>query len=439
MRWATAALMHLGTLVVVLGLGKVHAQFIGHYDYTGSSRLAWSLAYSAILSLAAYGAGFPDLLAGRSRFAAAGVATGAAALVVSIVQLAAGSALLPRFVVFSSALVLLLWYSTSATVARGRRERGATRARVVAVVTDEEGGELHRDLAATPEKPAMLVTTMRVEEAVDVAGDSPLIRVAEATNANVVVLDRHAQTEDSIVAQAARLHERGTRVRTLTLFYDEWLGKMPIEELERMSLMFDIGEIHRVHYGRVKRVIDLILALVGCGLLALLIPIVVLGDLFANRGPLLYRQLRVGRNGGTFEILKFRTMRPAPEGPIDEWTVHDDPRVTPFGGLLRRMHLDELPQVVNILRGDLAVVGPRPEQPHYVDELVTKIPFYDVRHLVRPGLTGWAQVKYGYAGDERDAIQKLQYEFYYLRHQDLVFDLRILGRTLRAVFGMQGR
>ena len=101
--------------------------------------------------------------------------------------------------------------------------------------------------------------------------------------------------------------------------------------------------------------------------------------------------------------------------------------------------LDELPQIVNILLGDLSRVGPRPEQPHYVEELVAKLPFYELRHLVRPGLTGWAQVKYGYAGSERDALEKLQYEFFYLRHQSLGLDLRVLVRTVRSVIGARGR
>lgn len=134
-------------------------------------------------------------------------------------------------------------------------------------------------------------------------------------------------------------------------------------------------------------------------------------------------------------------MRSAPAGSTDgaDWTSVDDPRITPFGKLLRRSHLDELPQVLNIVRGDLSVVGPRPEQPRYVRELSASLPFYGMRHLVRPGLTGWAQVKYGYAGDEDDALEKLQYEFFYLRHQNLRFDLRILGRTVRSVFGSEGR
>jgi lipopolysaccharide/colanic/teichoic acid biosynthesis glycosyltransferase len=133
-------------------------------------------------------------------------------------------------------------------------------------------------------------------------------------------------------------------------------------------------------------------------------------------------------------------MGPAADGvPGNEWTTEQDPRITPFGRWLRVSHLDELPQVVNILRGDLAVVGPRPEQPRYVDELSDKLPFYGMRHLVRPGLTGWAQVKYGYAGDERDALEKLQYEFFYLRRQSLTLDLRIVVRTVRSVLGGEGR
>ncbi len=168
-------------------------------------------------------------------------------------------------------------------------------------------------------------------------------------------------------------------------------------------------------------------------------PLVLVGDAVANRGPLFYRQPRVGRNGTTFDILKFRTMRAcAPEDSAD-WTAEDDLRVTPFGGLLRRTHLDELPQVINILRGDLSVVGPRPEQPQVVAEMSGKLPFYRLRHLVRPGLTGWAQVKYQYAGTEAETLEKLQYEFFYLRRQSLGLDLRIVARTVRSVVGQEGR
>ena len=267
----------------------------------------------------------------------------------------------------------------------------------------------------------------------------PLVESVVRSGATVVVLDRDAQGDESIVGQAAALHEAGIRVRTLTLFYDEWLGKLPVWELERVSLMFDIGELHRARYGRVKRLADVAFGLVGLVPFVVLLPFVLVGDLIANRGPLFYSQDRVGKNGATFKILKFRTMHPEGHTLANEWTSEDDPRITPFGHFMRRTHLDEIPQVINVLRGDLSIVGPRPEQPHYVRELAGKIPFYDLRHRVRPGLTGWAQVKYGYAGTEGDALQKLQYEFFYLRHQSLSLDARILGRTVRSVVGGRGR
>jgi len=266
----------------------------------------------------------------------------------------------------------------------------------------------------------------------------PLVDAANDTDATVVVLGRDAQSDESVVVQAAQLHERGVRIRTLSMFYEQWLGKLPVSELERISLLFDIGEVHAPRYARVKRLLDIGFSLCALPVLVLAIPAVGVGNLLANRGPLFFRQPRTGRNGREFQILKFRTMTPSGDGAGDT-TVIDDPRVTRFGSILRRTHLDELPQVWNILRGELSIVGPRPEQPHLVAQLEGKIPFYRLRHLVRPGLTGWAQVKYHYGADEIDALEKLQYEFYYLRHQSLALDLRIVGRTARSVVGGDGR
>jgi lipopolysaccharide/colanic/teichoic acid biosynthesis glycosyltransferase len=205
-----------------------------------------------------------------------------------------------------------------------------------------------------------------------------------------------------------------------------------------VALMFDIGEIHRARYGRFKRALDLAIGVVVVPVFLACIPLVFLANFAANRGPLFYRQRRVGRNNEEFTIWKFRTMRPDVDAPTT-WTTTDDPRVTRFGRVLRRTHVDELPQTVNLLRGELSTVGPRPEQPRYVDDLSEKIRFYRLRHLVRPGITGWAQVKYDYGSTDIDAMEKLQYEFWYLRHQGLVLDVRVIGRSLRSVVGRGGR
>ncbi|HEV2759968.1 MAG TPA: sugar transferase [Acidimicrobiales bacterium] len=440
MRRVARPLLLAGVVVAVLGLSKLHAATHG-YDYTASSRFVWSLAYIALLWAACYGAGLPELPRTRRSAAVTALAsTAAAALSMSVLQLVAGSALLPRFVVLGTPGLLVPFAVLCSSLARKGRVWDGQRDRVVAVTGPEERGNLVRDLDAQPERPAVLSWVLSPEEArSEGSHDTPLIDVARATNATVVVLDRAGLADQSIVAQAAELHESGVRVRTLSLFYDQWLGKLPVSELERIGLLFDIGEVHRSRYGRVKRILDTLGAAVGAAALVVVVPVVWLGNKLGNQGPLFYRQTRVGKGGSEFQILKLRTMRPAAEGDGSAWTAEDDPRITPFGAWLRRSHLDELPQVVNILRGDLSVVGPRPEQPRYVEELESKIPFYRLRHLVRPGLTGWAQVKYPYGASEGDALEKLQYEFFYLRHQSLALDLRITGRTLRSVLGRGGR
>ncbi|MFP5318095.1 MAG: sugar transferase [Acidimicrobiia bacterium] len=424
----------------MFGLALVHARWIGHYSFTGSGRFGWTVAYAGLLCVFAYGFGLPD--AHRSRRAALGASVGAAfagAVAISLVQLFVGDALLPRFVVFGSALLLPDWYRICVGMAAGGRLRAEARDRVVVVARPQDVRMLELELLDAPERPASIVAQLAPDEAVTRDGQPALLTLTGSADPTVVVLDREAQDEPDVVAQVALLHERGVRVRSLSLFYEEWLGKLPVTDLERASLLFDIGEVHRAGYGRAKRLLDLPIALLGCLVLAIVMPLVLVGNLIGNRGPVFYRQQRVGKAGAEFTILKFRTMTPAlASAPVDQWTAEQDPRVTRFGQLLRRSHLDELPQVVNILRGDLSVVGPRPEQPHYVEHLTDKLPFYALRHLVRPGLTGWAQVKYGYAGSESDAREKLQYDLWYLRHQGLGTDLRIIGRTLRSVLGSQG-
>jgi lipopolysaccharide/colanic/teichoic acid biosynthesis glycosyltransferase len=431
-------LLYGGTFGIVLGMARYHAQFIGHYTFHTSQRVPWTVAYALALCLAAYGVGLPDLARRRGAWGPAIGAAGVGAGVISMVQLCLGSPLLPRFVVFSSAVLACPWFAVCVGIADIGRSREEGRDRVVLVAGPEERSAFELEIEGDLERPAALARALSPAEGH--ASDpraKPLVRAVLDAKGTVLVLDRTASLDDTIVEQAALLHEAGLRVRSLSFFYDEWLGKLPVTELERMSLMFDVGELQRVRYGRLKRICDLIVGLVGLLALLILVPIVLIGNALANRGPLFFRQGRVGRNSRVFEIVKFRTMRPD-RGP-GEWTAENDDRVTPWGRFMRRTHIDELPQVVNILRGDQSVVGPRPEQPRYVAELRSKIPFYDLRHLVRPGLTGWAQVKYRYGASDIDAMEKLQYEFYYLRHQSLILDFRIIGRTIRSVVGRGGR
>ena len=430
-RWS----LFLGTALVVLGLGKVHAKYLGLYDFTGSYRFGWSIAYIVLLCVGAYGVGLPDLP--RNAYQALWSSLGAAvigAAGMSTAQLVLGSQLLPRFVIFWSAVFLIPGWSLTGFIAARDRQRQRRRDRVLLVADEDDVERLSAELARSPERRATVVDVLKPEE----ASAGRLLAAASDAHASVVVLAREALNDDAVIEQVADLHEHGVRVRTLTLFYDEWLGKLPLSELERVALMFDIGEIHRARYGRFKRALDLLVAVAALPFFLVSIPIVFVANLAANRGPLFYRQRRVGRNNDEFTIWKFRTMRPDASAPTT-WTVQDDPRVTPLGRMLRKSHIDELPQTINLLRGEISTVGPRPEQPSYVNDLTDKIRFYRLRHLVRPGVTGWAQVKYDYGASDADAIEKLQYEFWYLRHQSLTLDLRIVGRTLRSFARGGGR
>ncbi len=190
----------------------------------------------------------------------------------------------------------------------------------------------------------------------------------------------------------------------------------------------------------VKRTLDIVCAgigLIGGSPLMLLVAAAIRLD---SKGPILFRQVRVGRNGESFELWKFRSMRIDAEQQGAQWAEENDPRVTRIGKWLRKFRLDELPQFINVLRGDMSFVGPRPERPVFVDQLKLQIPYYGERHFVRPGITGWAQVQYCYGASIADTIRKLEYDLYYLKHMSVFFDLLIILKTIGVVVnGRHGR
>ena len=429
-----------GIALAVIGTGLAHAALRAPSPQLGHQNPVWAYGlYGTFLGLAAVVVGLPDeprdwQPAVASSLAAVVAGTGA----FSLVQLLRPG-LLPRFVLTSTAMLLWPWLTLCCVVSRSTRRHQRRRDRVFAVLDAEDGAIFMADAIAGHPRTEQVFTLVDITSPEMMKGETPLLSACRASEATVLVLSEEAQRDDRIVMQAGALHQEGVRVRSLEGFYDEWFGKLPLSSLSRMALMTDIGEVHRGSYPHTKRVVDIAAAIVGLVLLLPLSVVVCIGNIVANRGKLLFRQSRVGRNGRSFTMIKFRTMRTGPATPTDSWTTPNDPRITRFGRVLRRAHLDELPQMWNVLRGDLSLVGPRPEQPHYVRELSEKLPFYELRHVVQPGVTGWAQVKYRYASSESDAFEKLQYDLFYLRHQSMTLDLRIISRTIRSVLFGRGR
>jgi len=432
----------LGVAAIVLGFSKLHASRVADppYDFSSSPRFPWALAFIVATIVGGYALGLPDLVRSRKAAASASIAAPLIGVgAVSVLQLASGQPLLPRAVMFATVLVTPAWWMLCCAALGDARAGARARERVVVVASADDIARLTDDLSNQAEREAEILGSLTTDgPETDPYSGRALLDLCASSNATVVVLSRSATDDELLMAQAALLHGDGVRIRTLGLFYEQWIGKLPLSEVERVSMMFDIGELHRARYGRIKRIVDVIVSTALVPVLAALAVIVWCLNPLLNRGSLWYRQPRVGRNGKAFSILKFRTMLAVPSTE-EAWTQVGDARVTKLGRILRTTHLDELPQVINILRGELSLIGPRPEQPDFVAELTAKLPYYNVRHLVRPGLTGWAQVKYSYGSTTEDALQKLQYEVYYLRRQSLRLDAVIAWRTIRAVALRQGR
>jgi sugar transferase (PEP-CTERM system associated) len=241
------------------------------------------------------------------------------------------------------------------------------------------------------------------------------------------------------IEELLRAKMSGVRVEDATTTYERVTGKILIDGLRPSWLIFSDGfRVSRVTR-LMKRTIDLFLSLALAILTLPLMALTALLVLLEDGGPVLYRQERVGENGRTFTLSKFRSMRKdAESGGKPIWARDGDDRITRVGRFIRKTRLDELPQLWNVLRGDMSFVGPRPERPYFVEQLSKEIPFYQQRHAVKPGITGWAQVKYRYGSSLEDAMEKLRYDLYYIKHLSVFFDLTIVFDTVKVVLFRKG-
>lgn len=347
-----------------------------------------------------------------------------------------GMVLVTAFVMITRKTMDVLWQLASPTrvmilgtgplaleLARELTRRGDLRMKLEGFVSPNGASEYSQDLFGFP-----------------VLGSaSDLESIAQQTEISRIIVALEDRRGALPTRELVTLRVRGVSVEDAPTALSGLTGRISLGAVRPSWFVFSEG-FHRSRWNEfLKRVLDLTVALAGLVLALPLMALVAVAVRLDSKGPVLYRQTRVGRMGRDFPVLKFRSMRVDAESDgAAQWAVENDPRITRIGRFLRKYRLDELPQFFNVIRGDMSFVGPRPERPCFVEELCKMIPYYDERHSVRPGLTGWAQVQYRYGSSIDDAANKLEYDLFYLKHMSLSFDLAIIFQTIRIVLGGHG-
>ena len=240
------------------------------------------------------------------------------------------------------------------------------------------------------------------------------------------------------VRELLDLRLSGVVIEDASSLMERLTGKLPLANLNPSTLIFTDGFNVRASQQILRRMVSILVSSTGLILCSPFLPIIILAVRFTSPGPIFFRQTRVGLRGKPFTVLKFRTMRQDAEAKGAVWATKNDPRITSLGRFMRKTRVDEIPQLWNVLRGQMAFVGPRPERPEFVQWLSSEIPFYDLRHMILPGLTGWAQVRYQYGASLEETKQKLEYDLYYVKHLSLGLDLLIMFETVKTIVLRRG-
>lgn len=269
-----------------------------------------------------------------------------------------------------------------------------------------------------------------------------LVALVKAKDVSEIILAVTGEMDQEFMRAVVESEGQGLQITPMAFLYEEITGRVPVEHMGDNwfpVLPRNSGAVGHL-YPCLKRSTDILAASVGLAIVACLLPVLALAIYLDSPGPIFYVQERVGKGGRVFDLLKFRSMVPDAEvngGAV--WAEENDPRVTRVGRFLRRTMLDELPQFINVLRGEMSIVGPRPERPFFDDQLAEEIPFYRARHAVKPGMAGWALINQGYSSSVVDALVKLGYDLYYIKHQSIWLDVMILLKTVGAMVALKGR
>jgi len=240
------------------------------------------------------------------------------------------------------------------------------------------------------------------------------------------------------VRELLDLRLRGVIIEDASVLMERLLGRLPLDGLNPSTLIFTHGFNVKASQQIFRRLVSILVSFTGLMICLPFIPFIMLAVRLSSPGPIFFKQTRVGLRGRPFSVIKFRTMAQDAEAGGAKWATKDDPRVTSLGRFMRKTRLDEIPQLWNVLRGEMGFVGPRPERPEFVRWLVNEIPFYELRHIIRPGITGWAQVRYHYGSSLEETKRKLEYDLYYVKHLSVSLDLLIMFETIKTIVLRRG-
>jgi exopolysaccharide biosynthesis polyprenyl glycosylphosphotransferase len=254
--------------------------------------------------------------------------------------------------------------------------------------------------------------------------------VIKENSIDTVIIDHKSGSTGPLFDELYKHMSSGVEIVTLALAYEAILKKLPISEIRDFSLVSEMSRSRRI-YEAIKRPIEFFISLSLFVILFVPMILIYLLIKLTSKGPGIYKQIRVGQNEKEFILYKFRTMKANAEENGPEWSSAGDGRVTWVGKLLRYSHLDELPQLWNVLRGEASFVGPRPERPEFVKNLKEKIPYYEIKHIIKPGITGWAQVNFKYGSSVEDTLEKLQFDLFYIKNRSVTLDILIILKTIK--------
>jgi len=367
-------------------------------------------------------------------------ATGAGAIALAVISLVTPSLIIGPGIFLTSLALTLIAVPTWRWIFNGLTRDSHLEERLLIVGTGKSAQALSRHLGRQRNFAYRLVGF--VDDGAVSAEERPREMLGGITDLARVIAEHHIdRVVVSLTDRRGRLPIEallraklsGVRVEDATTTYERLTGKILIDDLKPSWLIFSDGFQASRLTRAVKRTLDLALAILGLIFAAPLMVLTAVAVKLGSRGPILYWQERVGEHGRVFTLCKFRSMRTDAEDGTPVWACDGDERVTGVGRFIRVTRLDELPQLWNVLRGDMSFVGPRPERPFFVQQLATAIPFYMERHVAKPGITGWAQVKYRYGASIEDAMEKLRYDLYYIKHMSVFFDLTIVLDTVKVI------